>query len=211
MQIVVTQPFPHQNTGEGAITVQVQYEESPDYPGVRLFRCEALKANLTPTACARNSAAKATIQCNACAIGEIHTSECLPQPVAKREWRRLPYRGVEPARRCVRCSSATFRLLGGTLCVSCYNRERELRVGANSKGVQPKKAAELLHRAVCLVELKGDALLLELEYCTGRNEAKEVIKRRWPGARLADYEIQPARTAIPVRVTPAAEEPRGSA
>ncbi|MGT2429581.1 hypothetical protein ACU4HD_14135 [Cupriavidus basilensis] len=77
--------------------------------------------------------------------------------------------------------------------MSCYNRERELRVGANSKGAQPKKAAELLHRAVCLVELKGDVLLLELEYCTGRTEAKQVIKYRWPGARLVDYEAQPAR------------------
>lgn len=183
--------------------MQVQYEENPDYPGVRLFRCEPLKANLTPTACARNVTNKSQIQCAKCPIGKVHVSECAPQPPAKREWTTLPYSGSEPAKACARCGTRTYRLLNKTLCASCYNRQRELRVGANAKGGIPRNAAATLHRAVCLVELKGDTLLLELEYCTGRTEAKQVIQCRWPRARLVDYEAQPARIGAGKQATEA--------
>lgn len=55
---------------------------------------------------------------------------------------------------CVRCRrdgrTAGMRLVGTlrlvrhhTVCVSCYNREREVRVGANAKGAQPKKWSSL--------------------------------------------------------------------
>lgn len=179
--------------------MQIQYEESPKYPGVRLFRCEPLRAILSPAACARNVANKSQIQCTKCPIGKLHVSECAPQPRATREWTTLPYSGSEPAKACTRCGTKTYRLLNKTLCVSCYNRQRELRIGANAKGGIPRNAAAMLHRAVCLVELKGDTLLLELEYCSGRDEAKRVIERRWPGARLEDYEMQPAIIGVPVQ------------
>lgn len=107
------------------------------------------------------------------------------------------YRGVEPARRCVRCDTATFRLLGDIICASCYNRQRELQNGVNAKGGVPRLAAARLHRAVCLVGLNGDVLLIELDYCSGREEAERIIQRRWPGAFLAEYEIQPAKTDHP--------------
>lgn len=192
--------------------MQIQYEESPEYPGVRRFRCEPLKANLTPAACARNVTNKSQIQCAKCPIGKIHVSECAPQPRAKRAWTMHPYSGSEPAKACTRCRAKTYRLIREqTICVSCYNREREVKVGANAKGVPPRKAAAALHRAVCLVDLNGGAVLLELEFCSGPAEARRIVKRKLPGGRLADYEIQPARIgarpsatpAIPSRVFPA--------
>lgn len=172
--------------------MQIIYEEYPDYPGVRFFRCEPLWAKLTAEACSKNVASKAAIQCARCPIGKLHTLECASQPPKKGNWKSSPFRGVEPARHCTRCSTGTFRLLGGMLCVSCYNRQRELRIGANAKGGPPRNAAARLHRAVCLVDLKGEILVLELDYCSGQNEAERVIKRRWPGAHLADYKTQPA-------------------
>lgn len=171
----------------------VSYQEYPDYPGKRFFMCEPLHAHLTPECCSRNVATKATIQCARCPVGKLHASECALQPPEKRDRKTHHYLGTEPAKPCARCGTATFRLLNGTICVSCYNRQRELRIGANGKGGLPRRAAAQLHPAVCLVDLNGEVLLLELEYCSGPEEAKRVVERKWPEALLVDYEI---RTAV---------------
>lgn len=176
------------------ITVQIVYQEYSDYPGMRFFKCEPLWATITPEACSRNVTTKAAIQCTRCLVGKLHLSTCITQPLEQRDLNRRGYRGNEPARRCVRCNTATFRLLSEIYCASCYNRQRELQNGVNARGGVPRIAAARLHRAVCLVDLNGVALIIELEYCSGRDEAERVIQRRWPGGSLAEYEIQPART-----------------
>ncbi|CAG9168138.1 hypothetical protein LMG23994_01318 [Cupriavidus pinatubonensis] len=176
----------------------ITYEEHPNYPGVRTFRCEPLRANLMAEACATNVRQRRHIQCSKCKIGELHAGRCTP-PAERVGSKGISYLGIAPER-CVRCGTAAYRLIcKRTLCASCFNRQRELRIGANAKGMRPKKAAEQLHRAVCLVDLHGDARLLELEYCSGECEAKQVIKRWWPGGRLADYEVQPAKIGAPPR------------
>ena len=40
---------------------------------------------------------------------------------------------------------------GGTICVSCYNREREVLHGANAKGASPKKWAGLYRPSLAYV------------------------------------------------------------
>lgn len=40
---------------------------------------------------------------------------------------------------CVRCGCGASRMVLGRLCLSCYNREREWRVGRNAKGQAPKQ------------------------------------------------------------------------
>lgn len=178
----------------------IHYEECSDIPGMRLFRCEALRANLTPEACSRNVTNNATIQCARCPIGTVHVAACAPQALTKLTWQGPRYRGVQPAKSCVRCCTKTYRLVRSkSICISCYNRERELRVGSNAKGTPPRKAAAALHRAVCLVDLWGDALLLEFDYCSGPAEAARRIQRQWPGARLEDYERQPAVIGVPAQ------------
>jgi len=39
---------------------------------------------------------------------------------------------------CVRCGSGSGRMVMGRLCMSCYNREREWRIGKNAKGSEPR-------------------------------------------------------------------------
>ena len=71
--------------------------------------------------------------CSNCAIGAHH---------AGRDGANLaPLAG---RRICARCHVGTPRLIRGHLCPSCYNRERELRVGRNGKGRQPIKARAAL-------------------------------------------------------------------
>jgi len=40
---------------------------------------------------------------------------------------------------CVRCGSGDGRMVMGRLCMSCYNREREWRLGKNAKGGVPRE------------------------------------------------------------------------
>jgi uncharacterized Fe-S cluster-containing radical SAM superfamily protein len=42
-------------------------------------------------------------------------------------------------------------MVGGRLCVSCYNRMRELRAGRNSKGNPPIRVAARLHDVALVV------------------------------------------------------------
>lgn len=40
---------------------------------------------------------------------------------------------------CLRCGSGAGRMVLGRLCMSCYNREREWRLGRNAKGGAPRE------------------------------------------------------------------------
>ncbi|MDP3328739.1 hypothetical protein [Parvibaculum sp.] len=44
---------------------------------------------------------------------------------------------------CPRCRRGTTRMINGTRCVSCYNREREFMAGKNAKGTAPVKLGPL--------------------------------------------------------------------
>jgi hypothetical protein len=173
-----------------------KYHENADYPGLRLFRCEPLHADLTATSCARNFITATNFQCARCQIGAQHAQTSAPQaPAIGRSGFKVGR--LEPQPPCVRCGARTLRrLVFKTLCVSCHNRERELLRGVNAKGGPPRRAASRLHRARCLLDRNGDAEIVDLPFCTGPREAAEVISRRWQGARLADYEVRPTEQPV---------------
>lgn len=80
-------------------------------------------------------------QCRGCPIGAEHAGEALSVPIL---WRRA----------CVRCGSTGKRLvLGGTLCVSCYNRQREIETGNYRRGVPPQNVALRAATVVVSIDL----------------------------------------------------------
>jgi hypothetical protein len=80
-----------------------------------------------------------------------------------------------------------FRLVrGNTLCVSCFNREREVLHGKNSKGGRPVKWNGL-REAHMQIEQDGRAQLVNLGLCSGRPEAERVAARRWPGCVVTAF------------------------
>lgn len=114
------------------------------------FSCKRY-GTMTPAACAKNYDAAPVASknngrleaCVGCAVGAIHAGK----PVTEKSM--IVYRPV-----CLRCRKSTSsdgcRLVGrmrlvrhSTICVSCYNREREVIHGANAKGAAPKKWAGL--------------------------------------------------------------------
>ena len=90
---------------------------------------------LTPGACAaswhrRQGQADRFHPCHGCAIGAAHARAPAPEPA--------------PARACAFCERPSgHRLIFGVLCASCYNRTREVAVGADRRGRVPQHRARL--------------------------------------------------------------------
>lgn len=102
--------------------------------------------------------------------------------------------GQSAALSCIRCQKTAMtnqrligrmRLLRGhTICVSCYNREREIRIGANAKGGRPKTwAGKLFETSLVCVEA-GVQKRIRIGLSTGRSEAQRYAERVHPKARV---------------------------
>jgi hypothetical protein len=65
-------------------------------------------------------------KCRDCRIGAAHAGE-----------RHIHRSAIFDMAICPRCRRGGARMIGGRLCVSCYNREREFKIGKNAKGTRP--------------------------------------------------------------------------
>ncbi|WP_407122184.1 hypothetical protein [Bradyrhizobium sp. STM 3561] len=119
------------------------YFDMPELPGRLYFACGPLRATLEIDACADNWRRAnidrdiSRLKCRGCQIGAEHAGE--------RGANTHPLRGTTT---CGRCHRGASRLIHGHLCVSCFNRERELIKGRNGKGTPPIKLARLDPRSV---------------------------------------------------------------
>ncbi len=76
---------------------------------------------------------------------------------------------------CVRCGSGSGRMVLGRLCMSCYNREREWRIGKNAKGGTPREYIPL-GRFVFTCVGNGRRYLIE---ATSVVEARLAAQKVW--------------------------------
>lgn len=101
----------------------------PEYaPDIELFECTRLHASMTIQACARRWLTR-EYPCVSCEIGEWHAAQLGLH-------RRIQASMPTPAP-CLRCGRGTLKRVGGTLCISCWNRTREWVLGRNRKGGRP--------------------------------------------------------------------------
>lgn len=107
--------------------------------GVRgdYFKCERLRAKLSTAACSklyqqamspRGLETGQRLQCRGCPLGASHSGA---SPLVASNSRFLGQLI------CSRCHENTRRLIRKSICVSCYNREREVMIGKNAKGGAP--------------------------------------------------------------------------
>jgi hypothetical protein len=146
----------------------VAYTASDYAPGLRLFQCEPYRATLSTKACAdrwriaedastpsagrgrrdalsnyqREDLVARYRHCRGCPLGAAHAGR---QIVRYSAWYG---RGI-----CPRCGQGATRIIGNRRCVSCYNRERELKAGRNARGNIP---VELLERPLRTIEVLVD-------------------------------------------------------
>lgn len=148
----------------------VIYVEMIEGLGRTHFACDKINASaLSIDTCAgRWKQAKASgeavqfMACKGCPIGRCHAGEGDPlKAVRKSGTKRAVVAVTENAGRCVRCGRGGLRLIGsgtsrkhpkvGMICVSCWNREREYRVGQNAKGKPPKTYVPAAPRRVSIM------------------------------------------------------------
>ena len=110
--------------------VEVSYFSVEFAPG-RYFKCEKQRCTLSEPSCAKQyiKAKGGASICTGCEIGAAHAGE------------KIIY-GL-PLKMCCRCGGTDKRLIHARICVSCYNRESELRKGRNAKGKFPIHARAL--------------------------------------------------------------------
>jgi hypothetical protein len=134
----------------------IEYSRVPGFDR-DLFRCSTWRATLSVPACAgrwreaqvaKRERAEELRLCRGCEIGAAHAGE----------------KFIERAsnfmdKRCPRCRRGTMRrLIGQRLCISCYNRGREQRLGRNAKGSAPIKAnSQLAVRTIGIILDVGEA------------------------------------------------------
>ena len=155
----------------------VEYSAHPLMPGQLVFRGERLSATLWVQICTgmwqRANQGKAPtdslLRCRGCPVGAVHDGS--PPPNHHR------LRGTTT---CARCHRGDLRLIGGRICVSCSNREREWLKGANAKGRFPSRHPALERMAVT-ASVGGVTQTVVRERVTGTVEIVVELLRDSPG------------------------------
>jgi hypothetical protein len=142
-----------------------------------MVACDRRKMRLTETACTKlwHSAMESPPEpwegrfaCRNCPVGAARAG--------------VVFDGFKAAKEkllhvCVRCCDLATKLVGGTLCVSCYNRAREVAIGRNRKGTPPKRAIPTGTLELAVVNAAG-SLLTPFDRVTGPIEAAMLMARR---------------------------------
>jgi len=143
------------------------------------FRCVRRSMTLTVGGCSRlwQSAQdkkpdpwEGRHACRSCTLGARHAGKAPTNAVAADAWAMI----------CDRCTRHADRMIGGRLCVSCWNRAREARVGFNRKGGRPQLLDRLRTQRVTVTE-SGAARVVEEANVLGAAEIMIHIARAAPG------------------------------
>jgi len=134
---------------------------------------------------ARGETAARFEKCRGCAIGAQHAGEAI-----------VHYSVLYGADVCPRCGRGTDRrLIGGSRCISCYNRELEVRRGRNAKGTRPIKA-QLARRTIHYAVEGGGIERLTANHSVDLAELMLVALRKTRGRiSFAFHSQEPASTA----------------
>jgi hypothetical protein len=136
------------------------YRQVPEMPGATFFDCTRLHAGLSTSACAdmwraaNERRSERYTACQSCVVGAAHAGVSNAS--------RSPIRN---ALVCARCARGATRLIHKHLCISCFNRERELMRGRNARGMIPTKLAPLAPRQICYLT-NGRVVIKRMERTT---------------------------------------------
>ncbi len=169
--------------------------------GLVMMRCQRRSVTLTESGCAASWEAarkkrpepwEGRWHCRSCALGAEKAGKPLPQTAVAADALSCL---------CPRCFRPASRLINGHLCVSCYNRDREVARGRNAKGGVPRLTAKL-HNLTILVVEEGAVRRETLDRVTGSQEAMIMLAKR---ARRPMAFGRPIHPIVPVALTPLSE------
>ena len=140
-----------------------------------LFECKARSARLTTKGCAGQWTAaqerppetwEGRWHCRSCPIGAENAGVAQPR-----------HKDEALAKLCPRCGRLSDRMIGGRLCISCYNREGEVRRGKNRKGQPPVMIMSAIRTIVAIFTVNGIEDIREFENVTSVNEVLVLLLR----------------------------------
>lgn len=159
-------------------------------PGKRHFECEKIRGTLDTGTCAnrwlgakKDREAVRFMACRGCVIGEIHATGVDPLKALRIAGERTIVGSPDEGRRCTRCGRGGSRIVGGTLCVSCWNREREFVKKCNAKGKAPVNFAPLADRQVGIM-VEGQPTWMRFKDTQNAREPIARAIRQREGARF---------------------------
>ena len=149
----------------------VEYSVVVGVPG-RYFACPYGMGTLSSDSCSRSYQMSMSpiglregrrVTCRACPIGASHAG--VPSDVASAsQFLGLGY--------CSRCVGDARRLIRGSICISCYNREREVLIGKNAKGSRPIYGKAVSSRTLsCVFDGRKVVQVRRMDKVTSRLEA----------------------------------------
>ncbi len=151
----------------------------PDLVLPELVPCPPMRSRMTERACVRMWTStkekppaphEARAACITCPLGAQRSGI----DVAKAEAdARAAALAETMSHLCPRCQRVAARLIRGRHCISCYNRDREARIGRNAKGTRPR-LADLIHPEAVVV---GSRVVV-VEHVVSRTEALVVAARQ---------------------------------
>lgn len=114
-------------------------------PGKRHFSCKKLCAIMSTDDCvdrhARATAGDDRMSaCRSCPIGAAHSGKVDPLRAPSTSAKVSIIGRPDSGTRCTRCGRSDLRIIhsGGGLCISCWNRQREWKIGRDRRGLAPK-------------------------------------------------------------------------
>lgn len=160
----------------------------------RVFDCERISAQVTQEQCAasylRNNIGSG---CHNCSIGRHFSGDA---PIAEDRHSAI---NKSLGLACIRCERnvhtatkyiARFRLTRKhTLCLTCFNREREVVRGYNAKGARPVKHSGLKTAAITVKTAEGERKVEDIGLRSGYLECARYVERVMPGATLLKTEF----------------------
>lgn len=124
---------------------QVEYFTHELAPDLRMFHCAEFSCSISTEGCASRwtsaqapepngkdpeaqRAWDALMPCRGCPIGAQHAGA-----------ESVEYSAFFGSMICPRCRRGAVRFIQNRVCVSCYNREREMAAGRNARGNRPRQ------------------------------------------------------------------------
>ena len=144
---------------------------------LKLFECKARQARLTKRGCQgqwekaqadKPEPWQSLWHCRSCPVGAANAG--LVQPKHADE---------ALSKLCPRCGRLTERMIKGRLCISCYNRAREVVRGKNCKGNAPVRVAEAIRSIIAIFTVNGVEDIREFEGVTSVNEILVLLLREY--------------------------------
>ncbi|WP_146208851.1 hypothetical protein [Azospirillum sp. TSO22-1] len=169
--------------------------------GPVMMRCQRRSVTLAESSCAaswetaqkkRPEPWEGRWHCRSCALGAEKAGKPLPQTAIAADALSCL---------CPRCFRPAPRLINGHLCVSCYNRDREVARGRNAKGGVPRLTAKLHNLTILIVEA-GAVRRETLDRVTGPQEAMIMLAKR---ARRPIAFLRPIHRIGPAGLPPISE------